>query len=66
MKNTATVYSRAWYGDEELTLNFPSGWEVEMLAPADGPALSDAQIAQAFAEPIGAWQQWAHGRNGER
>ena len=53
MKNTATVYSRAWYGDEELTLNFPSGWEVEMLAPADGPALSDAQIAQAFAEPIG-------------
>lgn len=53
MKNTATVYSRAWYGDEELTLNFPSGWEVEMLAPADGPVLSDAQIAQAFAEPIG-------------
>lgn len=53
MKNTATVYSRAWYGDEELTLNFPSGWEVEMLAPADGPALSDAQIARAFAEPIG-------------
>ena len=25
-----------------------------MLAPADGPALSDAQIARAFAEPIGA------------
>ena len=24
-----------------------------MLAPADVPALSDAQIAQAFAEPIG-------------
>jgi nickel-dependent lactate racemase len=53
MKNTATVHSRAWYGDEELTLNFPSGWEVEILGPKDAPALSDSQIAQAFAEPIG-------------
>ena len=53
MKNTATVYSRAWYGDEALTLNFPSGWEVETLGPKDAPVLSDAQIARAFAEPIG-------------
>ena len=53
MKNTATIHSRAWYGDEELTLNFPIGWEVEILGPKDGPALSNAQIAQAFAEPIG-------------
>lgn len=53
MKNTATIHSRAWYGDEELTLNFPPGWEVEILGPKDGPALSNAQIARAFAEPIG-------------
>ena len=53
MNNTATIHSRAWYGDEELTLNFPNGWEVEILGPKDGPALSDAQLAQAFAEPIG-------------
>ena len=53
MNNTATVYSRAWYGDEALTLNFPSGWEVETLGPKDAPVLSDAQIARAFAEPIG-------------
>ena len=53
MKNTATVHTRAWYGDEELTLNFPSDWEVEMFAPKDAPALSDAQIERAFAEPIG-------------
>ena len=53
MNNTATIHSRAWYGDEELTLNFPDGWEVEILGPKDGPALSDAQLAQAFAEPIG-------------
>ncbi len=53
MNNTATVHSRAWYGDEELTLNFPSGWEVETLGSKDAPVLSDAQIEQAFAEPIG-------------
>ena len=53
MKNSATVRTRAWYGDEELTLNFPTGWEVEMLGPKDAPALSDAQIERAFAEPIG-------------
>lgn len=53
MKNTATVHSHAWYGDIELPLDFPSGWEVEILGPKDGPALSDAQIEQAFAEPIG-------------
>lgn len=53
MKNTATVHSHAWYGDIELTLDFPSGWEVEVLGPKDAPALSDSQIEQAFAEPIG-------------
>ena len=53
MNNTATVYSRAWYGDEALTLNFPSGWDVETLGPKDAPALSDADIERAFAEPIG-------------
>lgn len=53
MNNTATVHSRAWYGDEELTLNFPMGWEVETLGPKDAPPLSDAQIEQSFAEPIG-------------
>ena len=53
MSNAATVRSRAWHGDVELTLNFPTGWEVEVLGPKDAPALSDAQIEQAFAEPIG-------------
>ena len=31
MNNAAKVRSRAWYGDEELTLNFPTDWEVEVL-----------------------------------
>ncbi len=53
MTNKATVRSGAWYGDNELTLNFPTGWEVEMLNQQDAPALTEAQIEQAFAEPIG-------------
>ena len=53
MANTVTVRSGAWYGDKELTLNFPTDWEVEMLGPQDAPTLSDTQIEQAFAEPIG-------------
>ena len=53
MSNTTTVHSHAWYGDMELALDFPSGWEVEILGPKDAPALSDTQIEQAFAEPIG-------------
>ncbi len=53
MHNATKVRSRAWYGDEELTLNFPTGWEVDVLGPKDAPELSDAQIEKAFAEPIG-------------
>ena len=53
MNNSITVHSGAWYGDKALPLNFPTNWEVEMLGPKDAPALSDAQIERAFAEPIG-------------
>lgn len=53
MNNTATVLSGAWYGDNELSLTFPTGWHIEMLDPKDAPALSDRQIEQAFADPIG-------------
>ena len=53
MNNTTKVHSGAWYGDKELILNFPTDWEVEVLNPNDAPALSDAQIDRAFAEPIG-------------
>ncbi len=53
MGNATKVRSRAWYGDEELTLNFPANWEVDVLEPKDAPELSDTQIEKAFAEPIG-------------
>ena len=53
MANAVTVRSGAWHGDSELTLNFPTSWDVDVLAPKDAPALSDAHIEKAFAEPIG-------------
>ncbi len=65
MNNSATVHSRAWYGDEVLTLNFPTDWEVEMLEQKDAPVLSDAQIEQSFAEPIGT-ERIAHIATGKK
>ena len=53
-KNYTKMYSRAWYGDEEITLKFPENWEVTMVAPKDAPKLSDAAIEAAFGQPIGA------------
>ena len=52
-KNYAKMYSRAWYGDEEVTLAFPENWEVTTVAPKDAPKLSDAAIEAAFGQPIG-------------
>ena len=52
-KNYAKMYSRAWYGDEDITLKFPENWEVTMVAPKDAPKLSDAAIEAAFGQPIG-------------
>ncbi|MCZ6677044.1 MAG: lactate racemase domain-containing protein [Candidatus Poribacteria bacterium] len=51
--NNARMHSRAWYGDEEITLNFPEGWTVETIAPKDAPQLSAAGIEAAFGQPIG-------------
>jgi nickel-dependent lactate racemase len=45
--------SRAWYGDVDLTLDFPATWNVHTMAMNDAPALSPAQIEAAFANPIG-------------
>lgn len=53
LKNYATMYSSAWYGDKEITLTFPEGWEVKTIAPKDAPKLSEAAIEEAFGRPIG-------------
>ena len=50
---TATVRWGAWFDDRELELDFPTGWEIDVCRPADGPDIGDEGIAAAFANPIG-------------
>lgn len=46
---------KAWYGEEELTLNFPDQWDVTecRMAGHDTPALSDDQLKEQLANPYG-------------
>lgn len=57
MKNSikAVVPVLAWYGDEELELEFPESWDVTVcnMKGSDAPPLSDGGIRKAFANPIG-------------
>ena len=45
----------AWYGDEDLELEFPDSWDVTVCSMKgyDAPCLSDSEIRKAFANPIG-------------
>ena len=45
----------AWYGDEELELEFPASWDVTVcrMKGHDARPLSDDSIRKAFASPIG-------------
>src|SRR5262245_53347892 len=52
-RHLVTIPSRAWYGDIDLTLEFPATWDVHTMAMQDAPALTPAQIERAFANPIG-------------
>jgi lactate racemase len=51
--STAEVRWGAWFDDDTLTLDFPSGWTVDVCRPADGPDIGAEGIAAAFANPIG-------------
>lgn len=44
---------KAWYGDEELVLQFPERWKVHVAAIDDSPAMSDEAIESAFDNTIG-------------
>ena len=51
MNNTATIHTRAWAGDEALTLTFPEGWIVETFGPEECPQVTSEQIQTAFDKP---------------
>lgn len=52
-RNVVTMPSRAWYGDIDLTLEFPEAWTVHTLAMEDAPTIDADAILEAFANPVG-------------
>lgn len=50
---TAKIPTRAWFGDEEIELAFPSDWQTTTLWPHDAPKLETSDIETAFEHPIG-------------
>jgi lactate racemase len=45
--------TEAWYGDREIELAFPGGWELSVHTPRTPPPLSDAEIDEALRCPVG-------------
>ncbi|MCH7814717.1 MAG: DUF2088 domain-containing protein [Planctomycetes bacterium] len=48
-----TVPFGAWYEETDLPLQFPAGWTVQRMDPADAAEISDEQIVAALNSPIG-------------
>ena len=51
--STVTVKTAAWYGDRDVDLTFPEDWNVETAAFESRPVLTDEQLADVFANPVG-------------
>jgi lactate racemase len=43
----------AWYGDREISLDFPDPWQVDVHRPATPPEISDDDIRAALERPVG-------------
>jgi nickel-dependent lactate racemase len=53
MGQLAKIPWKAWYGDEEFSLSFPSSWKVRTCSMDDAPEISEEMLAEAFEKPIG-------------
>lgn len=51
--SSITLPMRSWYGDERVSFPLPQNWDVHVVDLQDRPALTDEEIARAFARPIG-------------
>ena len=52
---TVRILTKAWYGDEEMELQFPETWEVQecRMAGHDMPPLTNERIHDALKHPLG-------------
>jgi len=53
LARVATLPTAAWYGDRSFDLELPEPWDVEVFWPKTPPELTDGQIQEALAKPIG-------------
>lgn len=53
MKSTSILRTGAWYGDREIQLDFPPGWEIKVLSPDTPPPLTEQQIIEKLEHPAG-------------
>lgn len=45
--------TKAWFGDEPLSIDFPSGWKIVEVGPQDAPALSATAMRDRLRHPTG-------------
>ena len=45
--------TKAWFGDEPLSISFPPAWKIVEVGPRDAPALSDTAMREKLNQPIG-------------
>jgi nickel-dependent lactate racemase len=45
--------TKAWFGDEELTIDFPASWKLIEIGPRDEPALTVEAMRECLSRPIG-------------
>jgi len=50
---SVTIPWGCWRGNRSLPLTFPKNWKVTLASMVDGPDVGQAEMRQAFANPIG-------------
>jgi nickel-dependent lactate racemase len=53
MSPVCRLRTDAWYGDREIEIPLPEGWDVAVHTPATPATLSDAEIDEALRHPVG-------------
>lgn len=51
--NRIQLRTKAWFGDEDLTIDFPPSWKLVEIGPRDEPALTVEAMRECLSRPIG-------------
>ena len=50
---TVQLQTAAWYGDRAVDLDLPASWNVSVFSPTTGRVLTESEIAERLAAPVG-------------